>query len=373
MLCSRPDLLILDEPTNHLDSEGLAWLTGFLQCWQGAMMIVSHDRRFLDDVVRRVFALDPGTRTLSIYAGNYSDFVGARRREENDAEAAWNRQQAELTRIKRDIRLAETRARSIEASTVDYAVRKKAAKIARPAVVRKRKLERMLDADDAAEKPVRHWSMSLNFTENADGARDVLHLSDVRLAFGCQSVLNGVDLLVRHGDRLAVTGLNGSGKTTLMRVITGELIPDSGSVRVGSGVRVGYFAQEQQTLDRGKTILEQAYVAATMPESDLRTFLHKFLFGGDTVYRRIGQLSYGERARLMLALLVLRETTVLLLDEPFNHLDIEAREEFEQALAQFEGTTIMVLHDRHSVTHLANRVVEMRAGQLIDVPVEGEP
>lgn len=208
--------------------------------------------------------------------------------------------------------------------------------------------------------------MSLNFAESERGARVAVRLTDVHVALGGQAVLNGVDLLVRHGECVALTGANGSGKTTLMRVITGELAPDSGAVRAGSGVRVGYFAQEQQTLDPGKTVLEEAFSAASMPESELRAFLHKFLFGGDTVYRRIGELSYGEQARLMLALLVLEETTLLLLDEPLNHLDVETREEFEHALSQFDGTTILVTHDHYAVERLANRAVETRGGKLTE-------
>lgn len=370
LLAARPDLLVLDEPTNHLDSDAMAWLADFLNGYNGAMLMVSHDRGFLDDVVTEVFALDPATRSLTAYAGNYSAYVAAKSHEEEEAEAAWNRQQAEVTKMKRDIQAIETKARSIEASTIDYAVRKKAAKIARPGVVRKKKLERMLDSEDAAAKPERRWGMSLNFAQSVDGARDVVKLDNVHVRLGDKDVLTGVDLLIRHGERLALLGPNGSGKTTLMRVITGEVAPGSGSIRIGSGVRVGYFAQEQQTLDPDATLLEQAQKAAAMSESDLRTFLHKFLFGGDTVHRRVADLSYGERARLMLALLVLRETTVLLLDEPFNHLDIQAREEFEQALSQFQGTCIMVLHDRYAVERLANRVVEMRHGQIVEATVE---
>ncbi|HEV2073463.1 MAG TPA: ABC-F family ATP-binding cassette domain-containing protein [Thermomicrobiales bacterium] len=370
LLASRPDLLVLDEPTNHLDADAMAWLAEFLDSWRGAMLIVSHDRGFLDDVVTKIFALDPLTGALSIYAGDYSDYVEARRHEEDEAEAAWSRQQAEVTRIKRDIRAAESKARSIEASSIDYAVLKKAAKIARPAVVRKRKLERMLDAEDAASMPVRRWGMSLNFAENNGGARDAIRLTDVHVSLGNQVILKGINLLVRHGDRVALLGPNGSGKTTLMRTISGELEPESGTVRIGSGVQVGYFAQEQQTLDPGKTVLEQAYAAAQMPESELRTFLHKFLFDGETVHRRVAELSYGERARLMLATLVLKETSVLLLDEPLNHLDIDAREEFEQALAGFNGTTVMVLHDRYAIDRLANRVVHMLDGGLVEITSE---
>jgi ATP-binding cassette subfamily F protein 3 len=367
LLSSRPDLLILDEPTNHLDADAMAWLAEFLNSWRGAMLIVSHDRGFLDDVVTKIFALDPLAGVFSIYAGNYSDYVEARRHEEDEAEAAWNRQQAEVTRIKRDIGAAESKARTIEASSIDYAVLKKAAKIARPAVVRKRKLERKLEAEDATTKPVRRWGMSLNFTESDGGARDAIRLTDVHVSLGNQAILKGASLLVRHVDRVALSGPNGSGKTTLMRVITGDLVPDSGIARLGAGVRVGYFAQEQQTLDPGKTVLEQSRAFAAMPESELRTFLHKFLFGGETVHRRIGELSYGERARLMLATLVLKETSVLLLDELLNHLDIDAREEFEHALTEFSGTTIMVLHDRYAIERLASRIVHMSEGRLVEM------
>ncbi|HWV25129.1 MAG TPA: ABC-F family ATP-binding cassette domain-containing protein [Thermomicrobiales bacterium] len=370
LLASRPDLLILDEPTNHLDVDALRWLADFLHEYHGAVLIVSHDRGFLDDVATRILAIDPVAHTVSDHAGNYSDYVAARQHEEDEAEAAWKRQQADVARITRDIRAAEGKARTIEANTIDYAIRKKAAKIARPAVVRKRKLERMLDSEDAAEKPVRRWSMSLDFTGPTDGARDVVAVEHVALAFGDHVVLRDVDLLIRHGDRIALTGPNGSGKTTLMRLITGDLEPDSGTVRTGPGVRVGYFAQEQQTLDAAKTVLEQARTVAAMSESDIRTFLHKFLFGGDMPHRLVGDLSYGERARLMLALLVLRETSLLLLDEPLNHLDIESREEFEQALSQFSGTIVMVSHDQYTIDRFATRVIEIRDGTLQEVTNE---
>lgn len=277
-----------------------------------------------------------------------------------------------MTRIKRDIRAAETKAKTIEASTTDYAIRKKAAKIVRPAVVRKRKLERMLESEDVAEKPIQRWGMALDFKQDTSGARDVVLLNDVHVHMGLLNVLNGVDLHVRHSDRIALLGANGSGKTTLMRVIRGEVLPTSGHVRVGASVRVGYFAQEQQTIATDKTVLEQAGAAAAMPENELRAFLHGFLFGGDTVHRRVADLSYEERARMVLAMLVLKETTLLLLDEPLNHLDIEAREEFEQALSQFGGTTIMGLHDRYAIRRLANRFFELKAGKLREIDMEDE-
>lgn len=366
LLVTRPDLLVLDEPTNHLDAEALEWLASHLRSWPGAMLVVSHDRAFLDGVATSILAIDDLARTVSAYPGNYSAFIAQKQREEAEAEASWERQQAEVARITRDIRAAETKARSIESNTIDYAVRKKAAKMARPAVVRKKKLERMLDSADATERPVRRWGLAMDLASPDGGARDVLVMEDVHVTLGQQPVLRAVNLHLRHGERVALLGGNGSGKTTVMRVITGDLCPDRGTVRVGSGVRVGYFAQEQQVLEPELTVLQQAGKAAEMPEGALRADLHKFLFGGDTVHRKIADLSYGERARLMLALLVLRETSLLLLDEPMNHLDIEAREEFEQALAAFPGTVLMVLHDRYAVERLASRVVELRDGVLIE-------
>ncbi len=366
LLVTRPDVLVLDEPTNHLDADALDWLASYLRSWPGAMLIVSHDRAFLDGVATSILAIDDIAKSVTPYTGNYSDFIAAKQREEADAEAAWERQQAEVARINRDIRAAETKARSIESNTIDYAVRKKAAKIARPAVVRKKKLERMLDSADAAERPVRRWGLAMDLDAPEGGARDVLVMEKVHVALGGHPVLRGLDLHLRHGERVALLGDNGSGKTTLMRVVTGELTPDSGDVRLGSGVRVGYFAQEQQVLEPELTVLQQAGKAAAMLESELRAELHKFLFGGDTVHRRIADLSYGERARLMLALLVLKQTSLLLLDEPMNHLDIESREEFEQALAAFPGTVLMVLHDRYAVGRLAGRVVELKQGVLAE-------
>ena len=364
LLVTRPDILVLDEPTNHLDEDALAWLSTFLKDYAGAMLIVSHDRAFLDDVATAILALDDREKAVTRYAGNYSDFIAAKEHEAEEAEAAWHRQQVTVARIKRDIQAAESKSRSIESSTIDYAVRKKAAKIARPAVVRKKKLQRMLDSEDSVERPERRWKLSLDFAEPNGGARDVVRIYGASVRLGDRQVLEGVDLQVRHGDRVALLGANGSGKTTLMRLIAGDLQPDSGEVRLGPGVRVGYFAQEQQTLDPERTVLDHAWQAASMPEGDLRAELHKFLFGGDMVHRRVAELSYGERARLMLALLVLRGTTVLLLDEPMNHLDLEAREEFEDALVSFGGTLIMVLHDRYSVERLATRVVVVRDGHL---------
>jgi len=367
LLASAPDLLLLDEPTNHLDRDALVWLGEFLNRFRGGVLIVSHDRGFLDDVVTKIFALDPATHQLTAHAGSYSDYARVRRREERELASAYLRQQREVARITEDIRGAEHHARTIESNSIDFAVRKKAAKIARPAVVRKRKLERLLTSADAVEKPEQRWGMAIELDAPDKGAREVATLATVSVSFDGRPVLDAVSLHVGHGDRVVLTGPNGHGKSTLIRLLAGELRPDQGSVAIGPGVTIGYFAQEQDTLDLGLTVLELARITGEGAERDLRTFLHRFLFGGEVVHRRVGDLSYGERARLMLALLVLGGATLLLLDEPLNHLDIDARERFEQALEQFGGTSVMVLHDRYAIRRLANRVIEVRDGSLRDM------
>jgi ATP-binding cassette subfamily F protein 3 len=366
LLASHPDLLILDEPTNHLDIDALDWLATFLNAYGGAVLTVSHDRRFLDETVNRILELDPDTHRLTAYAGTYSDYVAVKEHEREDQAAAYHRQQKEIARIEADIRGAEHHARTIEANTIDFAVRKKAAKIARPAVVRKRKLERLLESTEHVERPERKWGLAVDFGSIGPGSQDAVVLEDISVAYGNDCVLDGCSLHISHSDKIAIIGPNGAGKSTLMRVIAQHIVPDSGSVRLGPSVRIGYFAQEQDTLDANRTVLAMARAVAAGSESDIRTFLHKFLFSGEMVHRRIGDLSYGERARLMLALLVLRGSTLLLLDEPLNHLDLDAREQFEEALEQFAGTVVLVSHDRYTIRRLASRVVEIRDGRITE-------
>lgn len=367
LLATKPDLLILDEPTNHLDASALEWLQEFLRAYRGAVVIVSHDRSFLDETVNNIIAIDPRTHSVQEYAGNYSDYVETRAHEAEEAEAAWHRQQVKVAKMQRDIDAAEQKSRTIENNTIDFAIRKKAAKIARPAVVRKKKIERLLNAEDAAARPERSWGMSLEFAQPVGGARDVIVTQDLVVGYGDQPILNNLDLIARNGDRVAITGGNGTGKTTLLRTISGDLAPVSGSVRRGPGVAFGYLSQEQETLNPSLTVLEQAAITVNASETEIRNELHKFLFGGHTVHKRVADLSYGERTRLMLALLVLNRTTVLMLDEPLNHLDIDAREEFEQALLQFNGTMLMVLHDRYAIDRLATREWLVADGTVADI------
>ncbi|MBA2776291.1 MAG: ABC-F family ATP-binding cassette domain-containing protein [Chloroflexia bacterium] len=371
LLASRPDLLLLDEPTNHLDIDALDWLEQFLLAYPGAIVIVSHDRGFLDTVVTRILEIDPNTRSVAPFAGTFSDYASARRHRETEQASAYTRQQKEIARIQHDIRGMEHHARTIEANTIDFAVRKKAAKIARPAVVRKRKLERLLESSELVEKPALKWGLSVEFEGASHGARDVLVLDDATLGYDGAPILTNVSLHIRRGEKVAITGPNGGGKTTLIRTVLGELAPLAGSVHLGANVRAEHFAQEQDTLDQQLTVIEHGRAAGRGSEGEIRAFLHKFLFGDTMMHRQVGVLSYGERARLMLATLVLEGANLLLLDEPLNHLDIQAREEFEQALAQFDGTMLLVLHDRYTIERLTNRTIEVRNGRVakIDLPL----
>ena len=371
LLASRPELLLLDEPTNHLDIDALDWLEQFLLAYPGAIVIVSHDRGFLDTVVTRILEIDPNTRSVAPFAGTFSDYASARRHRETEQASAYTRQQKEIARIQHDIRGMEHHARTIEANTIDFAVRKKAAKIARPAVVRKRKLERLLESSELVEKPALKWGLSVEFEGASHGARDVLVLDDATLGYDGAPILTNVSLHIRRGEKVAITGPNGGGKTTLIRTVLGELAPLAGSVHLGANVRARHFAQEQDTLDQQLTVIEHGRAAGRGSEGEIRAFLHKFLFGDTMMHRQVGVLSYGERARLMLAALVLEGANLLLLDEPLNHLDIQAREEFEQALAQFDGTMLLVLHDRYTIERLTNRTIEVRNGRVakIDLPL----
>lgn len=367
LLASAPDLLVLDEPTNHLDVAALDWLAGFLRTHSGAVLTVSHDRSFLDETVTQILELDSGTRQLTSYPGNYSDYVATKEHLREEHAAAYLRQQRQIASIESDIRGAEHHARTIEANTIDFAVRKKAAKIARPAVVRKRKLQRLLASTDYVERPERSWGLAIDFGTAGSVSRDAVVLDQVTVAYGDDRVLDTCSLHISHGDTIAITGPNGTGKSTVIKVIAQQITPNSGSVKWGPGVAIGYFAQEQDTLDRELTVLASARSVAAGSESEIRTFLHRFLFGGQMVDRRVAELSYGERARLMLALLVLRGSNVLLLDEPLNHLDLDARERFEAALDDFDGTIVLVSHDRYSIQRLASRVVELRDGRIVEL------
>jgi ATP-binding cassette subfamily F protein 3 len=366
LLMREPDLLLLDEPTNHLDVEALEWLEGFVQGYPNSVLVVSHDRRFLDATVARSLYLDPGTHTIKSYEGDYSAFEAARERERESQLETWRRQQEYVDRVKRDIQEKRNSALAIEKSTTPRqpGLRVYARKKAAIAKSRERKLDRYIASDERVEKPGQSWWLKLDFGPAPSGGRSVLRVEDVSFAYpGGPTLFEHASIDVQYGDRLALVGPNGAGKTTLLRVIEGTLQADAGKIKLGGGVVLGVLAQEQDTLDPTATVLETAMRERPMSETDARTFLHFFLFEGDDVFRLTRECSPGERTRLQLAVLVLRGCNLLLLDEPLNHLDIEGRAHFQAALEAYEGAVIAVAHDRTFLHSYPERVIEVRGGR----------
>jgi ATP-binding cassette subfamily F protein 3 len=365
LLLSSPDLLLLDEPTNHLDIQALEWLEGFLQGFRGAVIIVSHDRALLDRTVGTILELDPLVRTMNVYPGNYSDYVEAKEREREKHWAAYKDQQEFIAHLQSTLAAKKGYARSIEQGTIDFGPRKIAKGIARKAVVQQRRLERLLESEERIDRPGRSWQMKLEFGDTPPSGRDVVHLEGVRAGYGERVLLHGVDLTLRAGERVALVGANGSGKTTLARLIAGEIEPLAGRVRLGAGVKLGYYAQEQEDLDPESTPYETIRAVAAMDETEARTFLHYFLFGGEEAFVAVGSLSFGERARLGLARLVAQGCNFLRLDEPINHLDIPSRSRFEQAMTAFEGTVLAIVHDRYFIERFATGLWAIEGGTLV--------
>ncbi|HEV2528659.1 MAG TPA: ABC-F family ATP-binding cassette domain-containing protein [Thermomicrobiales bacterium] len=362
LIASAPDILVLDEPTNHLDLEAARTVEELVLTHRGATIVVSHDRAFLDRVANRILAMDDLDTDWELITGNYSDYLELKAAEAAEQASAWRRQQDMIDRVEQQIRSISERGQKVEGKT--HVVTNRWKKYIRTAVVRERRLERMLESDERIEKPALRWGVAADLPAPPPGGNDVVIVEDLQVGFAGAPVLRGIDLHLRGGERVALLGPNGSGKTTLIRTICGDIVPDSGTVRIGSGIVIGRFSQEQETLDPTGTVVGHVRSAAAMDESDARSFLHKFLFGGDAALKRVTDLSYGERARLALALVILRGANFLVLDEPLNHLDLQSREEFEEALASFTGTSLMVLHDRRAIERLATRSVLLRNGRL---------
>ncbi len=364
LLASRPDLLLLDEPTNHLDTDAAELVERLVEAQTGAVVIVSHDRAFLDRVATHVLALNDDGPGWTISAGGYSDFLDARAAEAAEQAAAYRRQQELIERVETDIRAISARSQKVESEI--HVVTNRWKKFARVAVVRERRLERMLDSEERIDKPRLRWGLSVDLPPAPPGGREVAVIDDLTVVLGGTTVLDGVSLQIQAGERVALLGANGSGKTTLIRALLGEIPPASGSVRLGANIIVGRFTQEQESLIPHRTVLDHVRSVAEISDTDARTFLHRFLFSEDAPLKRAAELSYGERARLALAMVVLRGANFLVLDEPLNHLDLDSREQFEAALGGFTGTILMVLHDRRAIERLASRSVVLRDGTLTD-------
>lgn len=363
ILVNQPDLLLLDEPTNHLDVEALAWLEAWLLDFPGGVLIVSHDRAFLDRVVNRVVALDPETATCRVFAGGYSDYVATIRAERDKQWSEWKDQEVETARLKWDASRTMARAVRKENATQNDHQRQLAKKVAHKAKAKETRLRRYVESDDRVEKPKPTWDVKMDFGDIDPIRATAVELVDVSIGYD-SPLLAGLNLTVRSRERIAIMGPNGHGKTTLLRTIIGELPPLSGTVQIGTSVHVGYLAQEQDVLDPALNAVETIQRESRMDHTEARSFLHFFLFSGDDGLRPVGDLSYGERTRLMLARLVACGANLLVLDEPLNHLDLPSREKFEQALSNYPGSVLAIAHDRYFVDRFAHTIWHVVDGQL---------
>ncbi|GAA5265229.1 ATP-binding cassette, subfamily F, member 3 [Acidiphilium sp. MT5] len=338
ILLMRPDVMLLDEPSNHLDLESLIWLEQFLAGYDGALLMTSHDRAFMNRVVNKIIEIDGGS--LTDYAGDYEFYEQQRALAEKQQQAQFDRQKAMLAK---EISFIERfKARASHAAQVQSRVKK-------------------LEKIDRVEPPKRRQAIGFDFAPAPRSGDDVVLLRGVSKAYGERVIYQGLDLLVRRRERCCVLGVNGAGKSTLLKLVTGSTAPDEGTVKLGGSVKLGYFAQHaMDLLDGGASVfetLDSAFPHAN--QGTLRTLAGAFGFSGDEVDKPCRVLSGGEKARLVMALMLFDPPNFLVLDEPTNHLDIATKEMLITALAQYEGTMLFVSHDRHFLAALSNRVLEL--------------
>ena len=340
LLLQKPDLLLLDEPTNHLDMETLQWLENYLAVYKGSVLVISHDRYFLDHVCTGIVEILMGSSEQ--YNGNYTRYIAQRQERFESRMRAYEIQQKEIERQQAII--ARYRMFNREKSI-------------RAAESREKALDRM----EKLEKPVDERAIRFSFEARRRTGEDVLQLTEMSKSFGEKHLFHDLTLRVRAGDRVALIGPNGVGKSTLIKIIVGEELPDTGFIRYGSNVDIGYYDQHQSTLHADKTVLDEIWDRfPQMEQSNVRGALGMFLFTGDDVFKPIHTLSGGEKGRVALTALMLRKDNLLLLDEPTNHLDMDSREVLEDALTDFGGTIITVSHDRYFINRIANRIIEMQ-------------
>jgi ATPase subunit of ABC transporter with duplicated ATPase domains len=338
ILLMRPDAMLLDEPSNHLDLESLIWLEAFLKGYEGALLMTSHDREFMNRIVTKIVEIDGGT--LTAYSGNYEFYEQQRALNEKQQQAQFERQQAMLAK---EIKFIERfKARASHAAQVQSRVKK-------------------LEKIDRVEPPKRRQTVAFEFLPAPRSGEDVVSLKNVHKGYGSRSIYEGLDFLVRRRERWCVMGVNGAGKSTLLKLVAGAAQPDDGAVAVGGSVKMGYFAQHaMDLLDGERTVFEELeYSFPQAGQGSLRALAGCFGFSGDDVEKRCRVLSGGEKARLVMAKMLFDPPNFLVLDEPTNHLDIATKEMLITALSEYEGTMLFVSHDRHFLAALSNRVLEL--------------
>ncbi|MBR3802737.1 MAG: ABC-F family ATP-binding cassette domain-containing protein [Clostridia bacterium] len=343
LLLSDPDLLLLDEPTNHLDIESVEWLEAFLADYKGAALIISHDRYFLDRVTTRTMEIEH--RKMRIYKGGYTEFIKQKEKDKEIAQRHYDNTMDEVHRIEKMIEQQRRWNRERNIRTAEH---------------KQKSIDRLMDG---LEKPeADEATLKFNFRTLVETGNDVLICQGLTKGFGGEPLFKDADLLIKKGERAFLLGANGCGKTTFLRVLMGEYIPQAGIRKFGENVRVGYFDQTLSGLDENKTVLDEVWDRyRKLTQTEVRSALAAFLFRGDAVFARVGDLSGGEKARVALLKLMLGGYNLLLLDEPTNHLDITSREALEDALLGYDGTMLIVSHDRYFINKLSTRI--LRLGQ----------
>jgi ATPase subunit of ABC transporter with duplicated ATPase domains len=338
ILLMRPEVMLLDEPSNHLDLESLIWLESFLKGYEGALLMTSHDREFMNRIVNKIVEIDGGS--LTTYSGDYEFYEQQRAMNEKQQQAQFERQQAMLAK---EIKFIERfKARASHAAQVQSRVKK-------------------LEKIERVEPPRRRQTVAFEFMPAPRSGEDVVTLKNVNKSYGSRTIYEGLDFSVRRKERWCVMGINGAGKSTLLKLVTGTAEPDDGSVVLGGSVKMGYFAQHaMDLLDGERTVFEQLeYSFPQAGQGSLRALAGCFGFSGDDVEKRCRVLSGGEKARLVMAQMLYDPPNFLVLDEPTNHLDMATKEMLIAALSEYEGTMLFVSHDRHFLAALSNRVLEL--------------
>jgi ATP-binding cassette subfamily F protein 3 len=372
VLINNPHFLLLDEPTNHLDIAMIEWLEDWINQFHGGILMVSHDRTFLDRTVNGILELDEHSHSIAFYAGNYSDYLEQKISKQEKQLQAFQDQQTEIARLRKGAAEMRSKARyrpggktdpeNTDKFSIGFFANRTKETIQKAKNIEKR-VEKIIE--NGVEKPARTWQMKVDFQDIQSSGRDVLILENLRVGYEDLVLIDDVNLILKSGDRVALIGENGSGKTSLIKTILAEIPALAGSFRLGSQVKVGYMAQEQDQFEPKKNVLEIISKLLSQNETENRSFLSKFLFKGDDVFKTIASLSYGERARLSLACLVAEGCNFLILDEPINHLDIPSRTQFEKALSEYEGTILAIVHDRYFIDGYASQIWEIKDKQLL--------
>lgn len=346
LLLSKPDILLLDEPTNHLDLISIAWLETFLINYDGAVVIVAHDRYFLDKVVTKIIELD--NHKSQIFEGNYSDYINKKTMQKDAQLKAYINQQREIKHHEEVI----TKLRSFN--------REKS-------IRRAESRQKMLDKIERIEKPTENMQMNFSLEPRIISGNDVLRVEGLTKSYGNLKLFSDLNFEIKRGEKVALIGNNGTGKTTILKIITDSVNPDAGNIHLGTKVQIGYYDQEMAILDPEKTLFDELQDAYPyLDNTTVRNILAAFLFTEDDVFKKIKDISGGERGRVSLAKLMLSEANFLILDEPTNHLDIVSKEILENVLNSYSGTILYVSHDRYFINKTATRILDLNEGQLIN-------